>query len=135
MLRFAASTALRIASGTSCALPVPKPTCPLRSPTTTKAAKRKRRPPLTTLVTRLMATTFSSSSPSLFASIKAMLNFLLPLELQTSFTRSFSQSLHTTVVQVTTTVKYNNFDVSSLGAFCDQSSNLCCLFSLWSSLN
>src|SRR5205823_4791425 len=53
---------LLIASGTSFALPSPKPTRPLPSPTTTKALKLNRRPPFTTLATRLMWTTFSFSS-------------------------------------------------------------------------
>src|SRR5207237_1089013 len=56
------SIPLRIASGTSLALPSPKPTCPLPSPTTTSALKLKRRPPFTTFATRLMWTTFSFSS-------------------------------------------------------------------------
>lgn len=59
---FASSIPLRIASGTSVAFPRPKPTWPLRSPTTTSALKRKRRPPFTTFATRLMCTTFSSNS-------------------------------------------------------------------------
>ena len=58
----ASSLPLRIASGISAAFPRPAPTCPLPSPTTTKAVKRKLRPPLTTFVTRLIDTTFSSSS-------------------------------------------------------------------------
>src|SRR5215213_585630 len=62
--RFAASVALRIASGTSRALPWPKPTRPFWSPTTTRAAKPKRRPPFTTLATRLMWTRRSTNSPS-----------------------------------------------------------------------
>src|SRR5579875_719403 len=62
--RRACSVALRIASGTSRALPEPWPTRPLRSPTTTRAAKPKRRPPFTTLATRLMLTSFSTNSPS-----------------------------------------------------------------------
>ena len=62
MLFFAFSMPLRIASGTSFALPRPKPTRPLLSPTTTSALKLKRRPPFTTLATRLMWTTFSLSS-------------------------------------------------------------------------
>ena len=57
MFFLASSTAFLIASGTSLAFPVPTPTRPLRSPTTTNAAKRKRRPPLTTLVTRLIEIT------------------------------------------------------------------------------
>ena len=45
---------LLIASGTSRALPWPKPTRPLPSPTTTSAAKPKRLPPFTVFDTRLM---------------------------------------------------------------------------------
>src|SRR5580700_1960766 len=55
------STALRIASGTSVALPIAKPTFPFRSPTTTSALKLKRFPPFTTFATRLTRTTVSSS--------------------------------------------------------------------------
>src|SRR5438552_2787108 len=61
-LFLASSMPLRIASGTSLALPSPKPTCPFWSPTTTSALKLKRRPPFTTFATRLMWTTFSFSS-------------------------------------------------------------------------
>src|SRR5215470_9778623 len=56
------SPPLRIASGTSLALPRPTPTCPLPSPTTTSAEKLNRRPPFTTLATRLMLTTRSLRS-------------------------------------------------------------------------
>ena len=42
----------------------PKPTVPLPSPTTTRAANLKIRPPLTVLATRLSATTFSENSSS-----------------------------------------------------------------------
>src|SRR5215831_15368355 len=44
MPRLACSVALRMASGTSRALPAPWPTRPLPSPTMTRAAKPKRRP-------------------------------------------------------------------------------------------
>src|SRR5580704_17198960 len=51
---------LRIAEGTSLALPTPKPTTRAEeSPTTTRAEKLIFLPPLTTFVTRLIATTFS----------------------------------------------------------------------------
>jgi hypothetical protein len=51
---------LRIACGTSFALPEPYPTTPeAGSPTTTSAANDMFLPPLTTFVTRLMATTWS----------------------------------------------------------------------------
>src|SRR5213593_2264953 len=61
----ACSTALRIASGTSWALPRPTPTWPRPSPTTTSAVNENRRPPLTTLATRFMETTRSFSSSTL----------------------------------------------------------------------
>ena len=72
----AASTAFLIASGTSCALPVPKPTRPFLSPTTTNAVKRKRRPPFTTFATRLIVTTRSSNS-FVSSSLRAMYLSLL----------------------------------------------------------
>src|SRR5207253_6570858 len=50
----ACCTALEMASGTSAALPLPTPTRPCSSPTTTSAVKLNRLPPLTTLATRLM---------------------------------------------------------------------------------
>src|ERR1700704_2057170 len=59
---FADSTALRMASGTSPALPRPAPTRPFWSPTTTRALNEKRRPPLTTFATRFRWTTFSVNS-------------------------------------------------------------------------
>src|SRR5207248_4456454 len=56
------SMPLRIACGTSFALPEPYPTTAADgSPTTTSAAKDRFLPPFTTLVTRLMATTWSFS--------------------------------------------------------------------------
>ena len=58
------SVPLRIASGTSFALPRPAPTWPFWSPTTTSAENENRRPPLTTFATRLMWTTRSTSSPT-----------------------------------------------------------------------
>ena len=42
-------------------VPVAMPTLPLPSPTATRALNEKRRPPLTTLATRLICTTRSSS--------------------------------------------------------------------------
>ena len=61
LIRFflASSMPLRIESGTSPDLPIPKPTMPLPSPTTTRAANLKIRPPFTVLETRLIATTCS----------------------------------------------------------------------------
>src|ERR1700730_6265859 len=62
MLRLAISTPLRMASGTSRALPRPAPTRPFMSPTTIRAEKENLRPPLTTLATRLRLTTRSVTS-------------------------------------------------------------------------
>ena len=58
----ASSVPFRIASATSLALPKPTPTCPARSPTTTRALKLNLRPPLTTFEQRLISTTFSTIS-------------------------------------------------------------------------
>ena len=65
----ASSMPLRMASGTSAALPRPKPTVPLPSPTTTSAANLKIRPPLTVLETRFRETTLLCAVPLLHASI------------------------------------------------------------------
>jgi hypothetical protein len=62
MFFFALSTALRIASVTSFALPMPMPTWVLLSPTATSALNPNRLPPLTTLATRLTAISLSTSS-------------------------------------------------------------------------
>ena len=59
MFFLASSIPLRIASGTSPDLPIPKPTLPLPSPTTTRAENLYMRPPLTVLDTRLIVTTLS----------------------------------------------------------------------------
>src|SRR3712207_9429034 len=53
-----------MATGTSRALPVPKPTWPAPSPITTSAANERFLPPLTTFVTRFIEMTWSvRSSP------------------------------------------------------------------------
>src|SRR6058998_3072350 len=74
---FACSTALRIASGTSWALPRPTPTWPRPSPTTTSAVNENRRPPLTTLATRLMETTRSFNSSTLGSILASATRFSL----------------------------------------------------------
>ena len=87
LIRFLAASSfpLRIASGISVAFPKPAPTWPFPSPTTTKAVNLKLRPPLTTLVTRLIDTTFSVNS-KLLASMRSCLICVLPsLEIQSSF--------------------------------------------------
>src|SRR5215217_4066339 len=62
-LFFASSVPFWMASGTSFALPYPRPTRPLPSPTTTSAVNENRRPPFTTLATRLIAITRDSRRP------------------------------------------------------------------------
>src|ERR1700722_8126206 len=59
MFFLACSIALRIAMGTSRALPMPKPAWPPWSPTTTSAENVRFFPPFTTFVTRLIETTWS----------------------------------------------------------------------------
>src|SRR6185295_5733928 len=84
----ACSTALRIASGTSCALPRPTPTWPRPSPTTTSAVNENRRPPLTTLATRLMETTRSFNSSTLGSIFASATQLLLALPLSTPSPRA-----------------------------------------------
>jgi hypothetical protein len=49
-----------MATGTSLAFPLPKPTLPFPSPTTVKAVKPNILPPFTTLATRFTFTNFLS---------------------------------------------------------------------------
>src|SRR5580704_7010470 len=131
-LRFAASVALRIASGTSRALPWPKPTRPFWSPTTTKAAKPKRRPPLTTLATRLMWTSLStnslsrSSPPLRSRGSRAMLlsHFVQPLvlssEIQPALARSVGQRFDPAVIEIAAAVEYHVLDALLFGALGDE---------------
>src|ERR1700755_1546475 len=126
-LRFAASVALRIASGASRALPWPKPTRPFWSPTTTSAAKPKRRPPFTTLATRLMLTSFSTSSPSSRLrsrspprsrrspplSLRAILSALL--EGQAALAGGVGQGLHPAMKQVGSAVEDDLLDARGDG--------------------
>src|SRR5216684_2818106 len=121
MPRLAASVALRIASGTSRALPWPKPTRPFWSPTTTSAANPKRRPPLTTLATRLMCTSLSTNSLSRSSRSRsrAMLGFHPGwgtsarnslLEAQSAFAGGVGQRLDAAVKQVPAAVEHDLLD-------------------------
>src|SRR5690625_1701376 len=112
MLRLADSVAFRIASGTSRALPWPKPTRPRWSPTMTRAAKPKRRPPLTTLATRLMPTSLSTISESSrsrgFRSSlcgRAILRCPYTSERQAGFTHRICECLDATVIKIAATVE------------------------------
>src|SRR3954468_20208575 len=94
----ASSTPLRMASGTSPALPSPQPTWPAPSPMTTTALKLKRRAPLTTFATRLIWTT-RSSRVSLLGSMRAMRLLLFPRsEVETGLAGGVGKRLHPAVV-------------------------------------
>src|SRR5687768_15292185 len=136
----ASSPALRIALGTSEALPVPAPTVPCPSPTTTTALKLKRRPPFTTLATRLTWTSFSSNSAMLRSilaiispqvsgvgcrvSVGASPRHLTPvtwhLEIESSLARAVGESLDAPVVQVAAAVEHHTGDARRLRALRDE---------------
>src|ERR1700686_3989142 len=111
----AASIPLRIADGTSFALPIPYPTTfAAGSPTTTSAEKLIFLPPLTTFVTRLIATTCSFRF-RVFGSIRfsSALNGIR-LKLQSRFARRVRQRLDTAVIQVTAPVENDSFQALGL---------------------
>src|SRR5438445_6476117 len=127
---FADSMPLRIACGTSLAFPDPYPTtAALGSPTTTSAANERFLPPLTTLVTRLMETTWSLSwyEPAssflitvgiLNSHFKSDVEFHSPnLELQSRFARGVGQCLDASVIDVTTSIENYFCNPLSLGTF------------------
>src|SRR3954464_9227645 len=94
---FAASMPFLIAEGTSFALPMPKPTTPWPSPTTTSALKLRFLPPFTTLVTRLIDTTLSLMS-SCDGSIRSRVRIPL-LEFQSRFARSVRHGADAPVIE------------------------------------
>src|SRR5215813_12398557 len=105
---FACSPPLRMASGTSLALPRPTPTLPFPSPTTISAEKLKRRPPFTTLATRLMWMTRSLSfSSSMLSSAMEILS-----ELQAGFAGRVGEGLHSAVVEVAVAVEDDLVDLA-----------------------
>src|SRR5690606_21878072 len=120
---FACSVPLRIASGTSFALPRPAPTWPLPSPTMTRAEKLNRRPPLTTLAQRLMSTTRSTSSRS-FGLMGVVRTQYLDgpvrhrrrggsprLEPQPGFAGAVGHRSHTSVINEPVAVEHHLFDL------------------------
>src|SRR4051812_7599080 len=115
---FAFSPPLRIASGTSLALPRPTPTLPLPSPTTTSAANEKRRPPLTTLATRLMLTTRSVRSRS-FGLIGVAI-VCRPLEGETGFAGGIGHRSDPTVIGEAVAVEDHRVDLRRLALGGDQ---------------
>src|SRR5699024_642045 len=104
----AASRPLRIASGTSPALPMPKPMVPLPSPTTTRALNFITRPPLTVLDTRLMATTFSSMPSSTSRFLLSIVSS--SLQLQAALTGALGQSFHAAVIHKATAIEHDGLD-------------------------
>src|SRR5215204_4606125 len=94
---FAASIPFLIAEGTSFALPMPKPTTPWPSPTTTRALKLRFLPPLTTFVTRLIETTLSLMS-SCDGSIRSRVRIPL-LEFQSCFSSGIRHGANAPVIE------------------------------------
>src|SRR5579864_6007227 len=107
MCFLASSTPLRMASGTSPALPRPAPTRPCPSPTTTSALKEKRRPPLTTLATRLRETIFSWNSLPRSSPPRRSRSMRIPivLELQSGLAGGVGQRLDAAMVQIAAAVE------------------------------
>src|SRR5262245_52654104 len=106
------SLPLRIASGTSLALPSPTPTCPDSSPTTTSAEKLKRRPPFTTLATRLMWITrsFSLSSSICSNAMRESPNFCEKLKFEPALARRVGEGADAAVVEVTVAIEDDPID-------------------------
>src|SRR5436309_1296443 len=96
-----------MASGTSFALPSPRPILPAPSPTTTSAEKENRRPPLTTLATRLIATTLSSNS----LACCCLSATFFSLELQSGFTSRFGKCLYFSMIKITVPIKNDGCDL------------------------
>src|SRR5690554_3954533 len=122
MLRRAASIAFWMAWGTSRALPRPKPTRPLPSPTTVSAVKANIRPPFTVLATRFTWTSFSCS-PSFGSTSLGLLAMIQPLEFQSAFAGRIGESLDATVILETAAVKRDLFYTSGAGALGNQLTN------------
>src|SRR4051812_22151555 len=125
MPRLAASVALRMASGTSRALPWPKPTRPFWSPTTTRAAKPKRRPPFTTLATRLICTSLSTNSPSSRSRSRSRsraicCSFDKTSELEPALARRIGERLDPAVEQIAPAVEHDVLDPLGDGALGDE---------------
>src|SRR6185295_671871 len=117
----AASMPFLIAEGTSFALPMPKPTTPWPSPTTTSALKLRFLPPLTTLVTRLMETTLSLMS-SCDGSIRSRVRIPL-LEFQSCFARGVRHGANAPVIEEAAAVEDHPLDALLDGAFGDGLAN------------
>src|SRR5947207_13084237 len=102
----AASIPLRIADGTSLALPMPKPTTLADgSPITTSAEKLRFLPPFTTLVTRLIATTCSFRFR--FAGSMRFTGLIIGSKLQSRFARRIGQRFYPSVILVAAAVEHH----------------------------
>src|SRR4029077_6281412 len=101
-----------MASGTSRALPCPKPTRPRWSPTTTSAAKPKRRPPFTTLATRLMCTSLSTNSLSRSSRSRdsRATDLVLSLEFQAARAGRLGERFHAPMIKITAAVEDDLLD-------------------------
>src|SRR5437867_3646721 len=120
----AASIPLRIADGTSLALPIPYPTTlAAGSPTTTRAEKLIFLPPLTTFVTRLIETTCSFRFRELGSMRFSSALNAMRLKLQSCFTRRVGQRLDAAVIQVTAAVEPYFLQTLGLGSVGDQLSD------------
>src|SRR6266702_619568 len=121
---FAASIPLRIAEGTSLALPMPYPTTfAAGSPTTTRAEKLIFLPPLTTFVTRLIETTCSFRFKELGSMrFSSALNGMR-LKLQSRFASRVGQRLDTAVIEVAAAVEHDFLESLGLGPLGDQLSD------------
>src|ERR1700687_5042542 len=108
---FADSIPLRIACGTSFALPDPKPTTAAEgSPTTTSAANDMFLPPLTTFVTRLIETTWSfnwNEPASSFLVTLAILKSHFLLELQSRLARGIGDRFDPAVIDVAAAIEHH----------------------------
>src|SRR5689334_4672566 len=96
---------LRIADGTSLALPTPYPTTLAEgSPITTSAEKLRFLPPFTTLVTRLIDTTCSFR-----LSVPGSMRFTIAiwLELQSRGPRCVGQGFHPAVIWISAAVEHH----------------------------
>src|SRR5687767_2620314 len=107
---FAASMPFLMADGTSFALPMPKPTTPWPSPTTTSALKLRFLPPLTTFVTRLIETTVSLISSCEGSTFSRVLFISATSELQTGFSCRVSHCFHTAVIKKSVAIEDDALD-------------------------
>src|SRR5271163_2586676 len=118
---FADSIPLRMACGTSFALPDPKPTTAAEgSPTTTSAANDMFLPPFTTFVTRLIETTWSfnwNEAASSFLVTLGILKSHFLLELQSRFARRIGDRFYATVIDVASAIEYYFREAFFFGQF------------------